>query len=753
TRHQFGATVGGPIRKDRTFFFVGVEALRERLGRTISTVVPDESARRGLLPGIAPVPVDPAVRPYLDAFPLPNGADLGGGLAAFSFPFQQRLDQEYVQVRLDQRLGAADQLFVRYTHDRAEQLLPTDFPQFPRTFTSRNQFLTGEYRRASSARTLHTLRLGFSRTRIGQEVEANVDLPPFVAGRPFVGDIDIGGIPRFGPQSSAGVTLGQTVYSGEYAAVHSRRSHLLKAGALVEHYRGELFNPTFSLGIYTFSGLESFLRNRPLRFVGLTPEGDLNRLWPFTLFAAYVQDDWRLGPRLTVNAGLRYEYATLPKDEAGRDSTLLTLLDREPTLGRLYQNPTGRNLSPRVGFAWDVMGDGRSALRGGYGLYFNTNNQQNLIVTITNPPFTPRVVIANPTFPAPPFARGVGNSIRPVQWDLENPRVHVWNLTLEREVGWRTVVSAGYAGSRGVHLLRNGDVNVPTPARLADGTIFYAAGLARPNSAFSTIEQKTSDGDSWYHALVVEVRRRAADGLSFQSSYTFSRNIDTTQASTFFSDATNGTTTAFPEPFGIDYNKGLADYHAKHNWVFNLTWDLPLGGAERKGLLGGWQLAVIGQMRSGNPLTVFVQSNRSRSLSSPSIGPGLGLDRASLAPGRTAEDAVLGRPDQWFDPTAFVLPPAGTLGNAGRGAFIGPDLRVVDLALVKRIPWGRLGPAGRVELRAEAFNVFNRVNLGVPALIAFAGARDGEAPLSSFGRVRNTLTAARQVQLGVRVVF
>jgi hypothetical protein len=532
--------------------------------------------------------------------------------------------------------------------------------------------------------------------------------------------------------------------------VQARGAHLLKAGALVEHYRGDLFNPTFSLGIYTFSGLESFLRNRPLRFLGLTPEGDLDRLWPFTLFGAYVQDDVRLGSRLTLNAGLRYEYATLPRDVEGRDATLVNLTDREPTLGQLYQNPTGKNLSPRVGFAWDATGDGRTALRGGYGLYFNTNNHQNLIVTITNPPFTPRVIIANPTFPDPPFARGVGNSIRPVQWDLANPKVHVWNVTLERELKWKTVASIGYAGSRGLNLLRNGDVNLPTPTRLADGTIFYPPTVTRPNTAFSTIEQKTSDGDSWYNAFIFEVRRRSAEGLSFQSSYTFSRNIDTTQASTFFSDATNGTATVFPEPFGIDYNKGLADYHAKHNWVFNLTWDLPLG---ESGLLKGWQLALIGQMRSGNPLTVFVQSNRSRSLASPSIGPGLGLDRASLAPGRTAEDAVLGRPDQWFDPAAFVLQPAGTLGDSGRGAFIGPDLRVVDLALVKRLGWERLGPAGRIELRVEAFNVFNRVNLGVPALVAFAGARDGEAPLGSFGRIRNTVTAARQVQLGLRVVF
>jgi hypothetical protein len=162
---------------------------------------------------------------------------------------------------------------------------------------------------------------------------------------------------------------------------------------------------------------------------------------------------------------------------------------------------------------------------------------------------------------------------------------------------------------------------------------------------------------------------------------------------------------------------------------------------------------MIGQMRSGSPLTAFVRTNRSRSQWAPSLGPGLGFDRPSLAPGRTPEDAVTGNPDQWFDPTAFVLPAAGTLGNLGRGALIGPDLKTIDLALVKRIAWTGLGPAGRLELRIECFNVLNRVNFGVPSLLAFAGSVDNEAPLSTFGRIRSTVTSSRQVQVGARVVF
>jgi len=763
-RSQFGFTVGGPIRRDRTFFFVGYEGLRERLGRTISTVVPDAAAREGILPDPAnpgstvTVPVSPAVRPYLDEFPLPSGANLGQGLAAHTFPFRQRLDQDFVQVRLDQSFGRRDQLFLRYTFDEADQFLPTDFPQFPRSFVSRNQFATAEYRRAFAGSTLGTLRLGYSHTRIGQEVEAGTSapLPEFVPGRGLMGAIDIGGIPRFGPQSSVDVRLEQRVSSLEASLVHSRGRHTVRSGLLVERYVDDLYNPTFSLGIFTFPGLETFLRNRPLRFIGLTPEGDLERNWRFTLFGAYVQDDVRLGRDFTLNAGLRYEYATLPRDEKGRDVNLPDLAAPEVTVGPLYENPTGANLSPRLGFAWDVFGDGRTSLRGGYGLYWNTNSHQNLIVTITNPPFTPRPVIPSPSFPTPDFSPGGALSIRPIQYDLDNPRVHVWNVSVQRELLRRTVLTVGWAGTRGRHLLRNGDLNVPAPQSLPDGTLFNPPTAARPNSAFSTIEMKTSDGRSWYDALVVEVRRASTRGLSFQSSYTYSRNIDTTQASTFFSDATNGTVSYFPETGQPDYNRGLADYHAKHNWVFNLTWDLPIARESSglaKALLADWQVAAIGQLRSGPPLTVFVQGNWSRSRWSPSQGPGIGFDRPSLAPGRTVESAVLGTPEQWLDPTAFVLPPQGTFGDLGRGALIGPDLRVVDLALVKRIPWTRLGPAGRVELRLEAFNVFNRANFGIPSLIAFAGQSASEPPVATLGRIRTTVTSSRQVQLGVRVQF
>ncbi len=751
-RNQFGGTVGGPIARDRAFFFLGYEGLIERLGRTISTVVPDDNARLGILPS-GTVTVNPSVQPWLQEFPRANGQSLGQGLAEHLFGFDQKLDQHFVQGRVDYNASPSQQFFGRYTLDDTAQFLPTDFPQFPREFFSRNQFFTGEYRRVLSGRTLNTTRLGFSRTRIGQNVESNTSqtLPEFIPGRGLPGAIDIGGMKRFGPQSSANLRLVQNVFSLSNDLTHTVGRHTLKVGGLVERYQDNMVNPTFSLGIYRFASLDTFLVGTPTNFIGLTPEAQFDRYWRFTLFGLYLQDDFQVSPRVTLNGGLRYEFNTMPKDIYGRDSALPDLTASAPTTGQLYDNSSYKNISPRAGGAWDVFGDGRTSVRGGYGLYFNTNSHQNLIVTVTNPPATPRPVIVNPTFPNPPFNRAGAISIRPIQWDLETPRVHVFNANVQREIWSRTSVMAAYAGSRGRHLLRSNDINTAQPTTLPSGDVLIPAGTPRPNTAFSTIELKSSDGESWYNAFILDVRKRFSAGFAVQSSYTLSKSVDTTQASTFFSDATNGTTTAFPE-YIPEYNKGLSDFDTRHAWVVNFTVDLP-GSAALGGLFSGWQASGIWNMHSGQPLTAFVQSNRSRSLWNPSLGPGIGQDRPSYAPGYGPDNAVLGEVDQWFDPSAFVLQPAGTFGDTGRGDFIGPNLRTLDLALTKRAAFKQLGSDGRLEFRFEVFNLLNRANFGPPALVAFAGTADGEAPLSTFGRITTTITSARQIQLGIRAIF
>lgn len=739
-RNQFGGTLGGPIRRDRIFFFGGYEALKETLGRTIVTTVPDDNARVGILPGGVVIPVAANVAPYLAAFPRANGDSLGGGMANATFPFDQRLDQHFAQGRVDAVAWPGAQFFARYTFDDANQWLPTDYPQFPRSFVSRNQFLTTEYRQAGSS-WFQTVRFGYSRTRIGQVAQGDATLPVFVPGRSLMGAIDIGGFPRFGTQVSSDVRLSQDVSSLQYDATWSKGRHLVKAGAVAEHYLADEYNPTFGLGVFRFASLATFLRGTATQFIGLTPQGDVQRTWPFTVFGAYVQDDWRVRPSVTLSAGVRVEGSTMPIDRGGRDVNMRDLR-AAPVLGPLYDNPAP-SFSPRVGAVWNVGGNARTVVRGGYGLYFNTNNQQNLIITVSNPPATPRVVIANPTFPVPPFERGTGISVRPMQYDIALPRVHMWNVNVQRELLGDWMVLVGYTGSRGRHLWRNSDVNVPAPEILADGTPYYRAGLTRPNPSYSAIELKASDGDSWHRALVVEVKKRWSHGLQLQSSYTWSKSEDTTQNSTFFSDSTTASTSAMPE-FIPNYNRGLSDFNAEHTFVANFVWEP----------IPSWRVSGIVRMRSGNPITPFVQTNRSRSLWSPSLGPGTGPDRPSYAAGYSAANAVTGNPLQWFVPNAFVLQPAGTFGNVGRNELLGPDLKTVDLAFSKFFALRRL-PAdrARLELRVEVFNALNRPNYGPPSLVAFSGTSDNEAPLASFGQIRTTVTSARQVQLGVRLSF
>ena len=250
---------------------------------------------------------------------------------------------------------------------------------------------------------------------------------------------------------------------------------MIKIGGLVERYQANMFNPTFGLGIYSFRSVGDFLQNRPFRFIGLAPEAQMDRYWRFTLLSGYAQDSFRAARRLTLNFGLRYEYSTVPKEKYGRDAALLHLEDRTLQSGTIYRNPTTRNFSPRAGFAWDIFGAGRTSLRGGYGLYFNTNNQQNLIVTVTNPPWTPRPVIANPSFPRPNFAANSIPSVRPIEYNLDNPNLHVWNLNLQQQIAGDTVITIGYAGTRGVHLLRNTDANLAVPQQLPDDRFWRRA--------------------------------------------------------------------------------------------------------------------------------------------------------------------------------------------------------------------------------------------------------------------------------------
>jgi hypothetical protein len=318
------------------------------------------------------------------------------------------------------------------------------------------------------------------------------------------------------------------------------------------------------------------------------------------------------------------------------------------------------------------------------------------------------------SFPVPQFERGLGNTIRPVEWEIKNPYVHIFNLNLQRELPYDFVVTLGYAGTRGIHLLRSGDVNIPTPTRLADGTYFFPANAAtlRPNPAFTTIELKRADGDSWYNAMIFEGSQAVHTRRNAAVVVYFSRATSTTpRRRPSFRTPPTARRLRFRLCPDLTTTKGLSDYHAKHNWVFNFVWELPFGkgmsGASEK-LLGGWQLMGIAQMRSGNPLDRVLFSVIVRAHMGAFTWTGAGIRSSSPGTRQNSGVSGYGNPEKYFDRLHSSCN-RWNCGYSGRGALIGPNLRTFDLSLLKNT---RIGEALNIQFRVEAFNLFNRANFG-----------------------------------------
>jgi hypothetical protein len=750
-RHQFGFTSGGPIRQDRTFFFAGTERLLENLGVTQVTEVPSVTARAGTVWPIASV-----VRPYLAMFPVPNGADRGDGLAEFRFPFDRKTRETYLQARVDHNFSNASTVFVRYTFDDASRRLPTLLPLFASDQESRNQWLTVEEKRTIGAAMLNTIRFSYSRVKLGAHLaDENIlsDLA-FLPGQLAVGNIVIGAR-EFGPDRTHPQRQDVQFFTLSDDVTFSAGRHFWKAGMLVERAHTDTESGTGIRGRFTFPDVPRFLAGTPSRFTGVLPGYELARSRRNTTFGVYLQDDLRIHARLTLNLGLRYEFYTVPNDIHGRDSALRDVAnDSEFTVGSIFENPSFANLGPRMGFAWDVAGNGKTSLRGGAGVYYDTEGPFNsaMLAAAFSPPFAVSINAANPAFPDPSLERvTIERSARALDYYVRQPRMLAGHVNLQREVLPRMVLSASYATSRGYNLVQAVEGNPAIPQPLADGTMFFPPGAARRNPHWESIDYRTTDGRSSYHALQLTATRRFSSGHNWQVSYTLGKAVDNTQGQTA-GDATNSS--VFPQnPIDSRTDKGPADFDVRHVLAMNMTWDLPLGeslNGVAAAFARGWQFSAIGLLRSGIPFSpaIQMQSNWSRS---GNIAPGA-EERPNLRSGTSVDQIVTGGVEQYFDPSAFELQARGYLGNAGRNMLRGPGLFTVDCALVKRTGWHRLGANGEIELRIEAFNVFNRANFGLPNRVVFSPS-EGEAPLSTAGRITTTVTDARQVQLGMKIRF
>jgi hypothetical protein len=801
-RNQFGFSLGGPIKKDKTFFFGTYEGFRERLGNTNVSQTFSDSLRQGFLTNpttgvVTKANIDPTVVPYLnspDLWPRPNGAlhafADGTVTGDFVWPFSQPTDENFFQVRVDHHLSDRDSLFARFTFDNGSQHQPGSFPQFDLPFTARNQYLTLGESRIFSPTLLNSFHFGFTRIRpfTGAAVFSVDPSLLFTPTPPRMGSIGISGV------SGVGSGIGDrsyTVNSFQWIddASYTKGKHSIKFGFAWDHIQFNGRNGARDTGEWTFGSILDFFgttnlvnglpKANPSRFRGevFAAYNDPTRSFRQNLIGPYFQDDIQITRRFTLNLGLRYEFWTVPTEKFGRIGNFrgdlnfiqhATSISDESLGSPWFNNPARKNFAPRIGFAWDVFGNGKTAVRGGFGKFFEVFDQSVYNQSgFREPPFLIEMVATkNIAFPNIFALCGNVNPFVPVTdprcsaaispdfpaWKMKNPYVLQYNLNIQREVYHDTVLTAGYVGSRGVNLPAVTNLNIPQ-GQDVNGRLFFPTTATLVNPNFNQLLTRFNGPGSWYNALQLSLNRKLRQGLQFGLSYTFSKNIDVVSGSQTASDTTTGPN-SLAYFYHEDLYKGLAVFDVRNLFSLNATYELPIGPGKRFGsgltgvakwLAAGWQPGGILSLGSGTPGTIAMSTRSSLSTI------GLGQDLPDLAPGASSNPSRAGNPIQYFDPAAFLVPPSNALGtflgNLGRSTLILPGRASLDFSLSKNM---QIGESVRMQYRFEAFNFLNRPNFGPPTLNVF---NSKGVPNVNAGRISSTATSSRQIQMGLKLVF
>ena len=791
-RNNFGASLGGPIIKDKTFFFAAFEGVHERLGVTNILNVPAAGCHGGAGavvwngsgvqpagsigpctqlgsnpsgPGTNTVKISSVTAPLLALYPVPN---LPSNRA--TVPYTQPDMDYFGQIRIDHKFSDKDSFFGRYTIMDDTIALSLPFAQyFTNPKLSRHQYLTLGEEHIFSSWLLNSFRASFSRTAADRFSTNPLTGPQyqFTTNNDFpgMGQLQVGGITTFGPSASPKAVTKQNILTVSDDLSAFRGNHSFKFGATGSRYRIYGLNPTGAQGSIAFGGLASFLSGLPSSYSGVTAGSRLDRTYQFYVLGFYAQDDWRVAKNLTVNLGLRYEPAPqYYKEVHGTSSTLINrLTDAAPTVGPLFaSNPTLKNFSPRVGFAWDVFGNGQTSVRGGGAMLYDIGNLVDAFnITKSQPTFSssssvssttlnPIVLTSLPlTFPG----SASSSDFWLFDYHLKQPRLITQNLTVEQQLPFTTVMTVSYAGSRGIHLIGNqeGNPNIAQPLSGVPGGLFWPAAPVRQNKNWGSMPLIAANRDSVFHALEVSVIRQMKNGLQFQNAYTWAKTIDNGQGGR--NDCTASTAVG-SHPYDPRFDRSKSCFSADHTWVSNFIYKFPSLKKQNqlvKSIANGWGVMGIYSAHTGFPFNVWETTERARTgyYAGGATPP---VDRPNWNPAFTGP-VILGGPTKYYDPNAFVLQPVGTLGNVGRNSLTGPGYSQLDFALQKNIKVPRMGEAGAVEFRTEFFNILNHPNFGSPNAAVFTGALANvtETPISSAGQITSTLGTSRQVELALKL--
>ena len=772
-RNQFGASLAGALVQNRTFLFGNYEGFRQNLALTDVTLVPDNNARAGII-NRHYYGVSPAAAQLLALWPVQNGPDLGNGIAqAFSNP-KQIIREDFGTTRLDQVFSGHDTLAASYTVDDSADHTPTQNPFSLDVESLRNQVASLRETHVFSPELVNTATAGFSRAAYFYTGKPTVNVPPFITGRQ-VGAVVIGGAAV--PNTSSAITMAGSNNGSNLLATRnlftyqdqisvSKGIHQISAGAWFQRIQS---NDQLALGQYgqaTFSSLQSFLQGNITTFTAVPTPTPLG--WRSLEAAWFLQDQVRISPRFTLSLGFRTESTDGWNEAHSRAATFVYgpsgALATSPRIGgaAFTKNRAKFLPQPRLGFAWDVAGDNKTLMRGGFGLYNGLQDALSYRMD-QNAPFNTSVTVTGLPLNRLPITPGQLSSfnfrVAPagVQPDLYTPTVIAYTFAIEQELARNTSLSVGYAGSHAYHETISTDPNQavpvtcpasPCPDSLAPGTTYTPPETPLANPQLGSAWAWSSQGTSSYNALKIDLRRRFAEGLEFRTGYTWSKSLD--NGGTLNASAAANAPGLASDTRNLRLDWGPSTFDVKHVLSLSGIYQLPLGPGKRLArnvtglrriLTEGWSIGGIETYNSGFPFTPQLSFNPSNN------GNTANPVRPSLNPNFTGP-VILGGPDRWFDPNAFVVPPNGTYGNVGRDSFRGPSLNELDISLIKNT---HLAEHTNVELRGEMFNVLNRANFNTPNLIVYSSAT--APPSGSAGIITSTATSSRQMQVAVKLIW
>jgi hypothetical protein len=708
--NQFGINLGGPIVTGRTFFFVNYEGLRQRQTQSFTRFVPSAAFRAGVTGALASV---------VALYPAGTGPTSDAAIDEWRGTNQVTADENAGLVRIDQRISDKMTFYARYNFDRADIINPGD------TGFTTNQLRPSNFashlQRIFSPSVVNELKFGY-----------NASLRESVRQGPSTAQIGISGFTALtGPEEQ--IEDGRSFSLIDDIAILRGRHNIKMGGEIRRIFVGVGEGNTTSV---TYQSRPNF-QNNVLESFSIVdfPYVEGRRWW----YTGYVQDDIKLRPNLTINAGLRYEYYSVVKEKSGRDKVWRVSCGGFCAPGTPWYDPDFNNFGPRLGVAWapERFND-RTVIRGGFGRFYGPGQNDDVFAPIDNSGSRialERVTVPTLRFPIDPFlplAATTGVAARAVDEHRVDMYADHYSVSVQQALPWRLTTQIGYVGNQGRHMLDRSYVNLIDPAT-----------GRRPLGQYGRVDIKGSDSKTNFNGLQLSLHRQMSGGFLFGTQYMWSHAFD--EGSLGGGESQTPQNVACRSCEWATTNQDIP-HTLTVNWVYELPFGTERGAFGEASLMehlfGGWQLSGLMQARSGRPLTVTVTRGGSDLPDGNNSG-----QRPDVVSGVDPYPATK-TPDQWLNIAAFAVPARGTWGNVARNTLRGPGLFQIDLALQKRFA---INGRRNFEFRWEAFNAFNRMNLGNPGTNISTPA--------TFGRITGPLNSgygtgtARQMQMMLRMNF